>query len=108
MIRLLDLRKEKNMSQRQMAKFFNVTQGTYNNWEQGNTQPSIEQLIELARFFSVSVDYLIGNSDDEGYIKIQEVLSKDDVATLHTGNTLPEDSKQLLMDFIASLYSTKL
>lgn len=70
MIRLLDLRKEKNMSQRQMAKFFNVTQGTYNNWEQGNTQPSIEQLIELARFFSVSVDYLIGNSDDEGYIKI--------------------------------------
>ena len=59
MIRLFDLRKEKNMSQRQMAKFFNVTQGTYNNWEQGNTQPSIEQLIELARFFSVSVDYLI-------------------------------------------------
>lgn len=69
MIRLLDLRKEKNMSQRQMAEYFNVTQGTYNNWEQGNTQPSIEQLIELARFFSVSVDYLIGNSDDEGYIK---------------------------------------
>lgn len=103
MIRLLDLRKEKNMSQRQMAKFFNVTQGTYNNWEQGNTQPSIEQLIELARFFSVSVDYLIGNSDDEGYIKIQEVLSNDDVATLHTVNTLPEGSKQLLMDFIASL-----
>lgn len=103
MIRLLDLRKEKNMSQRQMAKFFNVTQGTYNNWEQGNTQPSIEQLIELARFFSVSVDYLIGNSDDEGYIKIQEVLSKDDVATLHIVNALPEESKQLLMDFIASL-----
>lgn len=71
MIRLLDLRKEKNMSQRQMAKFFNVTQGTYNNWEQGNTQPSIEQLIELARFFSVSVDYLIGNSDDEGYPPIK-------------------------------------
>lgn len=103
MIRLRDLRAEKNISQRKMAEMFSVSQGTYNNWEQGNTQPSIEQLIELARFFSVSVDYLIGNSDDEGYIKIQEVLSKDDVATLHTVKTLPEDSKQLLMDFIASL-----
>lgn len=103
MIRLRELRAEKNISQRKMAEMYSVSQGTYNNWEQGNTQPSIEQLIELARFFSVSVDYLIGNSDDEGYIKIQEVLSKDDVATLHTVNTLPEDSKQLLMDFIASL-----
>lgn len=103
MIRLRELRAEKNISQRKMAEMFSVSQGTYNNWEQGNTQPSIEQLIELARFFGVSVDYLIGNSDDEGYIKIQEVLSKDDVATLHTVNTLPEDSKQLLMDFIASL-----
>ena len=103
MIRLRELRAEKNISQRKMAEMFSVSQGTYNNWEQGNTQPSIEQLIELARFFSVSVDYLIGNSDDEGYIKIQEVLSKDDVATLHTVNTLPEDSKHLLMDFIASL-----
>lgn len=103
MIRLRDLRAEKNISQRKMAEMFSVSQGTYNNWEQGNTQPSIEQLIELARFFGVSVDYLIGNSDDEGYIKIQEVLSRDDIATLHTVNTLPEDSKQLLMDFIASL-----
>ncbi len=103
MIRLRDLRAEKNISQRKMAEMFSVSQGTYNNWEQGNTQPSIEQLIELARFFSVSVDYLIGNSDDEGYIKIQEVMSRDDIATLHTVNTLPEDSKKLLMDFIASL-----
>ena len=103
MIRLRDLRAEKNISQRKMAEMFSVSQGTYNNWEQGNTQPSIEQLIELARFFSVSVDYLIGNSDDEGYIKIQEVLSKNDVPTLHNVHPLPEDSKQLLMDFIASL-----
>lgn len=71
MIRLRDLRAEKNISQRKMAEMFSVSQGTYNNWEQGNTQPSIEQLIELARFFSVSVDYLIGNSDDEGYPPIK-------------------------------------
>ncbi len=44
----------------------NVSQGTYNNWENENTQPSIEQLIALADFFEVSVDYLVGRTDDMG------------------------------------------
>lgn len=52
MIRLRDLRNEKSISQRKMGEIFNVSQATYNNWEKGNTQPSIEQLIELARFFA--------------------------------------------------------
>ncbi|MGN0814261.1 MAG: helix-turn-helix domain-containing protein [Candidatus Coproplasma sp.] len=64
MIRLLELRSEKGLSQREMAKILNVSQGTYNNWENFNTQPCIEQLIFLADFFEVSVDYLIGKSDD--------------------------------------------
>lgn len=66
MIRLFELRNEKDLSQRDMAKIMNVSQGTYNNWENSNTQPSIEQLIALAKFFDVSVDYLIGNSDNFG------------------------------------------
>lgn len=103
MIRLRDLRNEKSISQRKMGDIFNVSQATYNNWEQGNTQPSIEQLIELARFFGVSVDFLIGNTDDEGYVKIQEVLSQNDIATLHTFNTLQFESKKLLLEFISSL-----
>lgn len=52
MIRLRDLRNEKSISQRKMGEIFNVSQATYNNWEKGNTQPSIEQLIELARFLA--------------------------------------------------------
>lgn len=66
MIRLFELRTEKELSQRDLAKIMNVSQGTYNNWENSNTQPSIEQLIALAKFFDVSVDYLIGNSDNYG------------------------------------------
>lgn len=63
MIRLLELRNEKRLSQRDIAKLFNVSQGTYNNWENARTQPSLEQLIALADFFDVSVDYLIGKDD---------------------------------------------
>lgn len=63
MIRLLELRNEKRLSQRDIAKLFNVSQSTYNNWENARTQPSLEQLIALADFFDVSVDYLIGKDD---------------------------------------------
>lgn len=66
MIKLFELRSEKNLSQRELAKIMNVSQGTYNNWENSNTQPSIEQLIALADFFGVSVDYLIGRTDETG------------------------------------------
>lgn len=68
MIRLYELRSEKNLSQRDMAKILNISQGTYNNWENANTQPSIEQLIAIAEFFGVTVDYLIGNTDDFGNV----------------------------------------
>ncbi len=64
MMRLLELRNEKGLSQREMSKIFNVSQGTYNNWENSKTQPSVEQLIALADFFDVSVDYLIGRTED--------------------------------------------
>ncbi len=75
MIRLFELRTERELSQRDMAKAMNVSQGTYNNWENSNTQPSIEQLIALAKFFGVSVDYLIGNSDDFGQVNYEGLES---------------------------------
>ena len=63
MKRLSELRNQKGLTQRQIAPIFGVSQSTLNNWEHGHTQPSIEQLIKLANYFDVSVDYLIGNSD---------------------------------------------
>ncbi len=73
MIRLLELRAERGLSQREMAKICNVSQGTYNNWENAKTQPSIGQLITLAKYFGVSVDFLIGNSDDFGTVNYEKV-----------------------------------
>ena len=64
MIRLLELRQEKGLTQRQVAKALFVSQGTYNNWENGRTQPSIEQLIALSDFFGESIDYIVGNSKE--------------------------------------------
>ena len=59
MIKLFELRKEKNLSQREVAKMLSISQGTYNNWENGKTEPSIDGLILISKTFGVSVDYLI-------------------------------------------------
>ena len=75
MIRLFELRTEQNLSQRELAKKLNISQGTYNNWENGKTQPSIEDMLEISKLFKVSVDYLIGN-------QVEEVLVKEDESTL--------------------------
>ena len=88
MIRLLELRRERGLSQREVAREFNVSQSTYNNWENSNTQPSIEQLIGLARFFEVSVDYLGGNSDEAGTITFTTTLSSEEKRMLDAYSSL--------------------
>lgn len=102
MIRLLELRNEKGLSQREMSKIFNVSQGTYNNWENSKTQPSIEQLIAIADFFDVSVDYLIGRAED--YSK--SLPSEKDLARNELLRTfdkmLPED-RAAFMWFLSKL-----
>ena len=103
MIRLIDLRKEKHISQRAIAPLLHVSQSTYSNWENGKTEPSIKELVDIANFFEVSIDYLVGNSDEIGMINIEKTISKEDLQILRTINSLPTQSKHLLMNFINSL-----
>ena len=94
MIRFFELRSEKGISQREIAKLFDISQATYNNWENGRTQPSIEQLIALAKFYDVSVDYLIGNSDDAGIINYDKPqLSDEEIQLLRAFRPLPRETK---------------
>lgn len=62
-IRLRELRKEKGVSQLELAKLLNMSKMAISHWEKGNSEPSIEQLKVLARFFDVSIDYLVGFCD---------------------------------------------
>jgi transcriptional regulator with XRE-family HTH domain len=59
-IRLKELRNEKNFTQRKIAELMNVSQVSYLHWEQGKTQPDIENIIKLCKLFDVSADYLLG------------------------------------------------
>lgn len=62
--RLKELRSGMELSQAKLSKILSIPRQTYDNWEQGHSQPNFDRLIQLSLFFDVSVDYLIGNSND--------------------------------------------
>ena len=58
--RLKDLRAEKGLSQRDLAKAANLSQGAIYLWENDQRVPNAKAVIALAVFFNVSSDYLLG------------------------------------------------
>ena len=59
-IRLKELRENKGLSQYAFAKEIGFSQSTIGNWESGSRKPKMDILKQLAAYFGVSVDYLIG------------------------------------------------
>lgn len=70
-ILLKELRKEKAISQAKLAEILGLTQDSVSLWEKGKSIPATPYLIKLADFFGVSTDYLLGRSDDLGYVTVQ-------------------------------------
>ena len=103
MIRLLELRSEKGLSQRAIAKEMFVSQGTYNNWENGKTQPSIEQLKRLSGLFGVSVDYLIGNTDEYGTVGVKDSFSAEESGLIYKYRALSKESQNALLTIMKNL-----
>ena len=60
--RLRELRKTKQMSQEDMAKYLGITRTAYNKYESGVIQPT-RKLRELSALFGVSTDYLLGHEE---------------------------------------------
>ena len=61
--RLCKLRKERGLSQYTVAKAIGVSLGIVCYWETNKSEPTASNIVKLARYFSVSADYLLGLSD---------------------------------------------
>ena len=61
--RLLELRKEKGLSQASLAKSLDVSRGVICYWETDKSEPTAPNLVKVADFFGVTVDYLLGRTD---------------------------------------------
>ncbi len=67
--KIRQLRAGRSISQVELADALGVTKQSVSNWENNNIQPSIDMLMKLAGYFSVSTDSLLG-LDDRQYLEV--------------------------------------
>ena len=99
--RLKDLRKQAGLTQVDVAEKLGISQPAYASWERGVKKPTQENLVKIAQILNVSVDYLVGNSNEENTNKELE-----DIELLFRMNTrgLTDEEKAIfkkeLIDFM--------
>lgn len=62
--RIRDLREDRDLKQRQLAEYLHCSQQVYSNYELGQRDIPTQVLIDLANFYNVSIDYLLGQTDN--------------------------------------------
>ena len=63
--KIRDLREDSDRKQVELATYLSVDQSTYSEYESGKINVPIEQLIKIADFYDVSLDYLVGREGRE-------------------------------------------
>lgn len=85
MVNLREARKEAQLTQRGLAELLHISQQTYSDYENGKTFPDMQTLLAIADRLNVSIDYLLGRTDDLGAV----------VMPSHSPE-LPADERELL------------
>ena len=82
--RLIDLRKDKGLTQRELSEMLHINYRTYSGYEREESEAGDEIKVKLALFYNVSVDYLLGIIDHphpiqegDNYILLPKSLSAD-------------------------------
>lgn len=59
---LAELRQDRNLTQKDLAKYLHVSPGTVSNYENNIHLPDLEKILILANYFGVTTDYLLGRT----------------------------------------------
>lgn len=108
---LRNLRREQNISAATLAIYLNVSKSAISMWESGKARPSRENLNKLAKYFNVTMDYLIGREDTA----IDDILTDEEIINVENGKTILKDMAHLskeeqdkVKEYIEFLISKKL
>lgn len=82
MNRIRDLREDFEMKQSDLARELKISQRTISDYETERTEPSKEIWIKIANFFNVSVDYLMGRTNNPSTESFTEGLSEEEIKEL--------------------------
>ena len=96
--RLKKLRSAKEITQAEFAKVIGVAQQAVARWEKEKSEPDNGTLKQLAKYFSVSIDYLLDNEKNN-----LPVFNDDETKLIYSYRKLDGDGKNLLLGLVKSL-----
>lgn len=99
--RLRELREARHLDQYEIADVIHVSRSTYSRIENGTAALNCDALIELAKFYDVPSDYILGimDSDDKTYYELKELgISVDAAKNLYSGKVDPRVINELLVN----------
>ena len=108
--RLIDLRTDKGLSQKDLAKKINVSGSAIGYWETGTNEPKATYLSRLSEFFEVSTDYLLGLEDDFGSRTVApmgDTTTADERDLLEVYRTLSPELRETLWGLLATWTPSK-
>lgn len=100
-MRLREIRKSKHLTMKELATFLNVSEGAISQYENGKRCPDYTMLIKIADYFDVSLDYLLGRTDEKNRYSAGEYPERSklelDIKKLEA---LPPDKLGAIMNMI--------
>ena len=94
-----DLRKEKRVSQTELAKMVHVSQATVTAWETGKAEPSSSALNSLANYFNVSADYLLGRKAKKQQKQVD--IKNDPIVLSYGGKPVSKEDMEVIKAILA-------
>jgi transcriptional regulator with XRE-family HTH domain len=99
--RLKKLRKKNKFPVAKITDSLNIARSTYNNWEAGTRSPKGDQLINLASVFNTTIDYIVGRTDDDSPVNVEDMwdLLKE-TKLVYKGKEISEDQAAAMLSII--------
>lgn len=102
-----NLRKQKRISQTELAKILHVSQQTITAWETGKAEPSSSAVSNLADYFNVTTDYLLGRPEKQTKSRQQTINEAIETAMANDGKELDQHDKDVIKSLIEAYLDNK-
>lgn len=97
-MRLKELRESHSLTQSELGEQLGLSKSAIGNYENGHRQPDMQTLSQMADYFHVTIDYIVGRSN----LPTFDISAKED-KMLQIFRTVPEDKQVLLLELFIAL-----
>ncbi len=97
--RLKQLREKKDLTQQELAEFLSINRDALAKWETDKAYPDLDMVRDIAEFYDVTTDYLIGKDDRTFETRVNEIIKSNK-------GVLDQKEQEFLLEMINNYFET--